>query len=80
MQQIIDLLLATFITSGLALMISEYDGVFNIFVELRKKLEAFNCAVCLSPYIALLPTLLLNLDFVEYLAIIGMSVIIVRRL
>lgn len=69
-------------TYGLSTLISEYDGPIDLFVKLRstKLLKFFECGVCLTPYVALIPTLLLGLSLVEYLATVGIVIMIVRKI
>lgn len=78
----IELTLSALATFGAAALISDYDGVFDIFLRLRKKSKAFGCIVCLSFWIAI-PMLYLTsigiMAVVYLFAIVGL-VIITERL
>lgn len=76
-----ELFQAVLITVGLATLVSQYDGLFNIFLRLRTSRlgKLFECNVCLSPYLALIPVLGLNMGFMDYLVIVGSGVILSRH-
>ena len=76
-----NIIIAILITTGLSLMASDYDGLADIFLKLRKSRlgKLFECSICLTPYIALIPFLGLPLTFMEYLAVVGASVLILRH-
>lgn len=76
-----ELLQAVLITVGLATLVSQYDGAFNIFLRLRTSRlgKLFDCNTCLVPYLALIPVLGLNMGFMDYLVIVGSGVILSRH-
>lgn len=82
MQQAINIILGVLTTYGLATILAEYDGPAKVFQKIRssKLRPLFECSVCLSPYVALIPVLCLSMGFIEYLAVIGGSVILARNL
>lgn len=75
------LIYSIIITTGFSTLISQYDGLFDIFLHLRRSRlnKLFDCGVCLSVYLAIVPAILLNLSLVEYLTVVGASVIILRH-
>lgn len=76
-----ELLQAVLITVGLATLVADYDGPFNIFLRLRTSRlgKLFDCNTCLVPYLALIPVLGLNMGFMDYLVIVGAGVILSRH-
>lgn len=74
----LEIFIATLGTYGVATLVSDYDGAFGIFKRLRKLGEVFECNICLTPWIALPIAYLAGLSFVEYLAVIGLVIIIER--
>lgn len=75
-----ELLQAVLITVGLATLIAQYDGAFDLFLRLRTSRlgKLFDCNVCLSPYLALIPVLGFRMGLMQYLTIVGASVILAR--
>lgn len=75
------LIYSIIITTGFSTLVSQYDGLFSIFLHLRRSRlnKLFECEVCLSVYLAIVPAILLNLSLVEYLTVVGASVIILRH-
>lgn len=67
--------LATF---GSAALIVRYDGPFNIFVRVRSAFHVAHCVVCLSVWLAIPITLVEGLSFIEYLAVLGVLVVLER--
>lgn len=65
-RMITNLLLTTLSTYGLAYIITTQDGMFNIFVRLRRY-KLFQCFYCVSPYIAALVSLLCAQEPMEWL-------------
>lgn len=67
-------------TYGLATIVADYDGPFNMFDKIRSTRlgRLFSCNVCLSPYMALIPALSLDIGFVGYIAAVGGTVILAR--
>jgi hypothetical protein len=76
-----ELLTSTILTVGLATLVSQYDGAFDLFLRLRTSRlgKLFDCNVCLVPYIALIPVLWLHMGFMDYLVIVGAGVILSRH-
>lgn len=79
-QQATSIVIGILIVYGLATIVTEYDGPFHVFAKLRaSKLNSLlSCAVCVSPYIALLLIPLMGISLVQYLAVLGGSIIIAR--
>lgn len=75
-----ELLQAVLITVGLATLVADYDGPFNIFLRLRTSRlgRLFECNVCLCSYLALIPVLGLKMGLMQYLTIVGASVLLAR--
>lgn len=73
---------AAIITYGISTVVSEYSGPFNVFLNLRvSKIGAlFECSVCLVPYVAAFPVILLSMGAVEYFVVFGLSVLMTRHL
>lgn len=76
-----NILIASFITYGIVTIVAEYDGPFKLLTKLRdgKMGSLFRCAVCMSPFVALLPFIGMNLTVFEYLASIGVTVVLARN-
>lgn len=75
----IDVVIAILATYGVSTLVADYDGPRDIFIRLRKRSKFFECAVCLSPWVAVIPALLIGLSFVEYIAVVGGTIIIARN-
>ena len=60
-------------------LLAEYNGFRDIFMKLRKK-GLPDCAVCLSVWTAIPAALLTGLSVVEYLAVVGGVILLVRNL
>ena len=75
------LIIAILLTCGIATLIADYDGPFSLFTKLRTSRigKLFDCNVCLVPYIALIPLVGLHLTLMEYLAVVGASVLLARQ-
>lgn len=75
-----NLLIAALATFGLAALISQYDGPDKMFARLRKrdKSKLTHCPVCLSVWLAIPISILAGIGLVEYIAIIGIVIIIER--
>lgn len=71
-----EVLLAILSVYGLSILVSEYDGPFNVLGSVRGRLSAFECAVCASVYLAL--PVVLFLGFFEYLAVLGGAIFLIR--
>lgn len=78
----LQIIYAIIITTGLSLLIAHYDGLFNIFLNLRTSRlgSLFECAVCLSVYIAIVPTIGYELALMDYLVVVGASTMLTRYL
>lgn len=78
---LLELLTSTILTVGLATLITEYDGLMDVFLRLRQSRfkKLFECSTCLSPYIALIPAISLSMGLLDYLVIVGASVILTRH-
>lgn len=76
-----ELLQAVLITVGLATLVSQYDGPFEILLRLRTSRlgKLFDCNVCLCPYLAVIPVLGFRMGVMQYLTIVGASVILARH-
>lgn len=78
------MILAALITFAIATLLAEYDGPFSVFAWLRKPLSKsrfgnpFECAVCLSVYIAGICAIVTGLSFVEYLATVGIAIFLIK--
>lgn len=78
-----DLIIAILTTYGIVTIVTESDGLFNIFYKLRgvkneQLNKLFSCSMCMSVYIAVLPTVGLGLNLWEYLATIGGTILLTR--
>jgi len=75
-----EIILATLATYGIATLLAEYPGPFNIFEKARERLSApqFACNVCLGVLIAIPLAIALNLSLVEYFAVVGSVVALAR--
>lgn len=82
MDQLLSTIYGIIITTGLSTMIAYYDGPFGLFYKVRRNRYGkwADCSVCLTPYMALIPLLLLDLNLAQYLTVIGGSVLINRNL
>lgn len=76
-----ELLTSTILTVGLATLIAQYDGAFDLFLRLRTSRlgKLFDCNVCLCPYLAVIPVLGFRMGLMQYLTIVGASVILARH-
>lgn len=82
LQTIIELIIGSLATYGIAVIVaSNYDGPFNILVKLRESKvgSLFTCSVCLSVYVAAFVAIFMGLSFFEYLAILGLAVLLERN-
>lgn len=76
-QQIIDIVFTALGTYGLATLVTDYSGPFNLFVYLRKK-GVPDCNVCVATWL-LLPVLLLVMAGLGVpLAALGLMMILAR--
>lgn len=80
MQQAIDIIIAILATYGIVTLVSQYDGPNDLFKKLRKDKKVFECSVCLTPWIALVPAIFMPLGFFEYLSVVGATVLLDRNL
>lgn len=76
----IEVILAALATYGIATLVSEYDGPFNVFTELRTWLPALRCVPCGSVWIAAPIALLSGVGFIGYLAALGIVMVMERSL
>lgn len=76
----IELIIASLATFGLATLIADYDGPAGILLKLRKadKTKLTHCNICLGVWLAIPISLLAGIGLVEYIAIIGIEIIIER--
>lgn len=81
METLLDLITATLISTGLAVLMTDYNGPANIFVKLRSSRigALFECPTCLVPYLSLAPIIGLYMNVWEYLAVVGAGVILTRH-
>lgn len=81
LQTIIELIIGSLATYGIAVIVANYDGPFNILVKLRESKvgSLFTCSVCLSVYVAAFVAIFMGLSFFEYLAILGLAVLLERN-
>lgn len=82
LKTLIDIFLSILMVSGVCIMAANYDGPFGIFYKLRtsRLSKLFDCEVCLTPYIGLIALVGFNLSLMQYLAVVGASVLICRSL
>lgn len=82
LQQTTNLIIIALGVYGVSTLIADYDGPHSIFIKLRKKFSAglFECNVCLSVYIALVPLMFSHVSIKEYFAIIGLNIILSRAI
>lgn len=76
-----DLIIAILATYGVVHLITQTDGLFDVFHKLRsvknKTLEKlFSCSKCQAVYISAIPVIGLHMSFWEYLATIGGVIIL----
>lgn len=81
METFLNLLLATLISTGFAVMLSDYAGPGNLFAKLRSSRigKLFECPTCLVPYLSLIPVLGLGMTLWQYLAVVGAGIIVTRH-
>lgn len=72
------IILIAFATFGVSIIATEKDGLFNVLAWARKKLGGFECSVCLSVWVAGALSLIYGLTFLEYLAVIGINVMLIK--
>lgn len=77
-----DLIIGALATFGLSSLLSYYSGPFEVFVRLRKKLKALECAVCTSVWVAFIVLALLAYGqyFVVWVFATVGTVILMERL
>lgn len=63
---------------GVATVISDYDGPFGLFSELRANFHVFRCAVCLSFWV-MLGIMLLYSVHLAALAAFGLAILLIRN-
>lgn len=82
LQQTINILIAALGVYGVATLVTEYSGPFNVFDRLRKTKVSgvFECNICLTPYLAIIPAFGLSLGMFGYFAVVGLSIILGRNL
>lgn len=84
MNMLITLLTALLATYGVAKLISNYDGLFNVFLWLRNRDSVigklFSCTVCLAVWVAIPVAYFAGFGVMGYLAIIGSVILIERNL
>lgn len=76
-----ELIISALATFGIASLVSNYDGPYNIFTKLRSRYEMLRCTVCLATWLATPLFFLAANGFLAYvtsLAIIGVVVIVER--
>ncbi len=78
----IELLIAILGTYGVAVLVSEYDGLFSIFAKARRSFlrPLLVCSVCFAVWVAIAFSIALNLSLLEYLAVLGGAVLLARNL
>lgn len=74
----IDVVLTALATFAVCKIISEYDGPFSIFHDLRNRFKLFSCLACSSVWVGVLFALFTHITFIEYFAAIGIVLIIDR--
>ena len=75
MGEIVMVALATY---GVATLVSEYDGVFDVFSKLRSNIKAFRCVPCATVWIAIPIAVIMNVGVIGYLASVGISIALDR--
>lgn len=76
-----DLAIASLATFGIAVMLSEKDGPFDILLRLRSKFKLLECTVCISFWVALvvLAMLALGWSYITWtFAVVGAVVLLDR--
>ena len=75
-----NILLAILATYSVSILLTEYDGPWDIFVKMRKATTrgVFACAVCLSCWVAMPFCFAFHTGFFGYFAVIGGAILIVR--
>lgn len=76
----IEIIIASLATYGVATLVSEYDGAFNVFTKLRSKLPALRCMPCAATWIALPIALFMDIGVMGYLAALGIVVAMERTI
>lgn len=66
-------------TYGLAVLISDYDGPFDILYSLRGRYyRLFSCHVCLSFWIAIPISIMTEIGLIGYLTALGLVILLER--
>jgi len=76
-----NIILTIFAVYGIATVVADYAGPFAIFDKLReiKPLSSLlSCNVCLTPYIAFVFFIALDMPLLAYLAVVGAVVLLAR--
>lgn len=81
MESYINTFYAALAAYGVSTLVSDYDGPFKLFFKLRSNTSRslFECTVCLLPYTALI-VMICPLWALQYLAVIGIGIILSRNL
>lgn len=74
-----DILICSLGVYGASVLVSEYDGPFDVFRVLRAKLAALRCVPCASVWIAAPLAYFTGIGVTGYLAAIGL-VLLAERL
>lgn len=71
------LLLCALSVYTVTLIVSSYDGPFDVFARLRAKFDKpFSCFVCLSFWVALPSLFVLGFNPLVYLSVVGAAILI----
>lgn len=74
------ILYASVATYGLAILVSEYDGLGEVLLKLRRRIPLLRCAVCSAVWLAIPINLLSGTGMLGYLASIGGMIVLDRVL
>lgn len=65
---------------GISVLLADYEGPYNLIMHLRSKTNLLYCATCVSVWVAIPISLIASLSLVEYLAVLGINVLLTRNL